>query len=256
MQYLCNEMNFYLSNLLSSIIEETSKARFSTSLEVVQRVMGVPMIAVQNIARNIGVNDNIKGSACIDENALVYFADAYARKMKAYFNRTRCAVNRLSPDEQRAFFQFCDEFKKTHVLCTKLLTWNDIDEEAIREQFIYEVKKQTTNIEVQPASIFKYIASDISVYCLEPLEHIAWEHEIKEKRAMVMRKVMRSYLYNAKISKPKSKQFGDDALRLLFVTAHYHVYISSDDDVSADINDNRKGLLIDRFINRSLQIAC
>ena len=47
MQYLWSEMNFYVSNILSSIIEETSKARFSTSLEVVQRVMGVPMIAVQ-----------------------------------------------------------------------------------------------------------------------------------------------------------------------------------------------------------------
>lgn len=106
--------------------------------------MGVPMVAVQTIARvnNLNIYSNDR-SACIDENALHgVYADAYVRKIKCYFNNCNKHIYELSNAEQLQFYQFCNQYKKAS-LPGSVCKWEDIDEESIRAHFEQEVKKKS-----------------------------------------------------------------------------------------------------------------
>lgn len=56
-----------------------------TSLDVIQKVMNVPMCALASLLRANGY-DNIDdtSSLCIDEKRLEIFAEAYVRKIRSY----------------------------------------------------------------------------------------------------------------------------------------------------------------------------
>lgn len=113
-------------------------------LAIVSEVMGVPMAAVQSIARDnkLNINSEDRG-ACIDENALHgVYADAYVRKIKCYFNNCNKHIYELSNAEQLQFYQFCNQYKKAS-LPGSVRKWEDIDEEAIRAHFEQEVKKKS-----------------------------------------------------------------------------------------------------------------
>lgn len=245
-------MKQYIEHIHSVVIEAL-KPRFQTTLDTIQRVMGVPMVAVQNIARNAGIDDDMQVGACIDENALPYFADAYVRKVKSYFNRTRAIYNQLGPDEQLAFLQFCNEFNKVELPFPEASTWNDIDVDAIREQFYHDVKIQSPKVVSLIGSILETIASkDLDIRVKSLFEQISEEQS--ERRAMIMRKVTHSYIFNAKLKKPKIISIVNDAIHLLPIIAHYHIYISSDEDHFVDACDCNNGLE-GQCIHRALQMA-
>lgn len=119
------------------------RPHFSTTLDVIQRVMGVPKAAVQAIARNAGIDDEKQVGACIDENALSYFADAYVRKVKTYFNSCTRHLNELSYAEQIQFNLFYNQFKKASS-SGSIRKWEDIDEDTLRAHFEQEVKDKTS----------------------------------------------------------------------------------------------------------------
>lgn len=72
-----------LSNIqvTKSILSEEKAGTFMTSLDVIQKVMNVPMCALASLLRANGY-DNIDdtSSLCIDEKRLEIFAEAYVRK--------------------------------------------------------------------------------------------------------------------------------------------------------------------------------
>lgn len=237
-----------------SVIEKAMKPHFSTTLDVIQRVMGVPMAAVQAIARNAGIDDEMQVGACIDENALSYFADAYVRKVKTYFIRTRAVYDQLGADEQLTFLQFCNEFNKIELPFPEASTWNDIDVDAIREQFYYDVKKLTPKEVSLFGTRFETLAID-DQNVQDKTRSIHIPEERAERRAIIMRKVTRSYLINARLRIPKIIQNVNDANHLLPIIAHYHIYISSDEDHSVDVSDYDNCLNKGAIIHRTLQMA-
>lgn len=246
-------MKRYLE-IVNSILDEALQPRFYTSLDVIQRVMGVPMAAVQAIARNAGVEDELQVGACIDENALSYFADAYIRKVKSYHKRARANFEQLGPDEQLAFCQFCTEFLKNDLPFPEASSWNDIDEDAIREQFYHDVKKLTPKVVSVFDTIFEPIASGVQIKEFKSINDVLSEQQA-ERRAMIMRKVTQSYLFNAKIKKPKKIKIDNAIRHLLPVIAHYQIYISSDEDHSVDACDCDNSQHIGSIIHRTLQMA-
>lgn len=132
-----------ISSSLTAIINNKVGPK-EYSLKVISEVMGVPMVAVQSIARDnkLNINSEDRG-ACIDENALHgVYADAYVRKIKCYFNNCNKHIYELSNAEQLQFYQFCNQYKKAS-LPGSVRKWEDIDEESIRAHFEQEVKKKS-----------------------------------------------------------------------------------------------------------------
>jgi len=103
-----------LNDTVVTSIKERRKPKFITSLAIVSEVMGVPMAAVESIARqnNIEIITKDRG-ACIDEDALCgVYADAYVRKIKCYFNNCTRHLYELNNAEQLQFYQFCTNTKR------------------------------------------------------------------------------------------------------------------------------------------------
>ena len=70
---------------------------FKTSLEVIQKVMNVPMCALTSLLRANGYNSDVDTSSfCIDEKELEIFTDAYVRKMRSYFFSSLRNISTLS----------------------------------------------------------------------------------------------------------------------------------------------------------------
>jgi len=139
-------MRQYLE-LVNRILTSESECReplFITSLAVVSEVMGVPMAAVESIARqnNIEIITKDRG-AWIDEDALRgVYADAYVRKIKCYFNNCTRHLYELNNAEQLQFYQFCNQYKKA-TLPGPVRKWEDIDEQSLRAHFEQEVKEKS-----------------------------------------------------------------------------------------------------------------
>lgn len=140
-------MNNILSNdrlleLVRVSLHETAP-RFMTSADVVMKASGLRIEAVQAIARERGVEIKDIQSKCIDENLLEDLANAHVRRLKSYFNNSRRHISELSGAEVRVFVDFCITFKK-HRLSSAADKWDDIDTNAIREQFFKKVNYSTT----------------------------------------------------------------------------------------------------------------
>ena len=116
---------------------------FETSLFIIREVLNVPLVAVQAIAKEAGLEISDVQSACIGENALQVFADAYVRKLKSYFNSMKNKKNQLGIDEILVFDEFCTNFKNPKCISNKACKWSDIDINAIQEQFFELVKEKT-----------------------------------------------------------------------------------------------------------------
>lgn len=116
---------------------------FKTSLEVIQKVMNVPMCAVMSILRSNCYNDiNDETSLFIDEERLGIFTEAYVRKMKNYFTRSLQNISSLPRKERSDYNKFVKLFKKKGVKEPKI--WkNDIDIDHLKEVFVERVKEET-----------------------------------------------------------------------------------------------------------------
>ena len=106
--------------------------------------MNVPMVAVRCIAKGAGLAVSDEQSVCIDENTLEVFADAYVRKLKAYFNSMTRGNRQVDIDECLLFENFCKEFKNEACKREKAKTWSDIDENALRNYFLGLIKEKTS----------------------------------------------------------------------------------------------------------------
>ena len=122
-----------LSNIqiTKSILSEEKAGTFMTSLDVIQKVMNVPMCALASLLRANGY-DNIDdtSSLCIDEKRLEIFAEAYVRKIRSYFISSLRNVSKLPPKELSSFKQFIELFKNKN-LQREPSKWSDIDVEHL-----------------------------------------------------------------------------------------------------------------------------
>lgn len=129
---------------LSSILFQyvVCEEEVKTTPEIVMKASGLHYEAIRAIARENGVLVKSERSRCIDENLLSLLADAHVRQLKSFFNKSNRHISELSGAEFVTFMDFCETFKKHHAN-TSSLTWNDIDVDSIREEFINEVHEST-----------------------------------------------------------------------------------------------------------------
>ena len=118
-----------------SILSEDKAGTFMTSLDVIQKVMNVPMCALTSLLRANGY-DNIDdtSSLCIDEERLEIFAEAYVRKIRSYFLGSLRNISNLTSKELSNFKQFNELFKNKD-LQREPSKWSDIDVEHLIEAF-------------------------------------------------------------------------------------------------------------------------
>lgn len=134
-------MRFTLSESISSDLFEVickQITRFTTSADAVMKASGLRIEAIRAIAREVGIEIEDIESRCIDENLLSLLADAHVRQLKSYFNRTKRHISELTGAELSMFADFCETFKKRQSN-NSALSWDNIDADAIREQFIKKV---------------------------------------------------------------------------------------------------------------------
>lgn len=126
-----------------SILSEDKADTFMTSLDVIQKVMNVPMCALTSLLRVNGY-DNIDdtSSLCIDEERLEIFAEAYVRKIRSYFLGSLRNISNLTSKELSNFKQFNELFKNKD-LQREPSKWSDIDIEHLIKAFKEKIKKET-----------------------------------------------------------------------------------------------------------------
>lgn len=226
---------------------------FRTSLEVIQRVMNVPMCALKSLLRSNGYNDSDdEAGLCIDEERLDMFSEAYARKMKSYFTRSLQNIASLPRKERSDFDRFVELFKKQGVSEPK--KWDaDIDVDRLKKAFVERVKEET---EKQYNSKGAFIAGVFEllkrVCCIEgntktEKKHIdtskdirdllpkkvdldSFKEGIQERRLKeeqeVLGSIVNSEYYIAKHIEDKPVWCGFDLIRRFISTARYYIYSS------------------------------
>lgn len=237
---------------------------FKTSLEVIQRVMNVPMCALKSLLRSNGYNDSdVQTGLCIDEERLDMFSEAYARKMKSYFTRSLQNIASLPRKERSDFDRFLKLFKKQGVSEPK--KWDtDIDVDRLKKAFVERVKEET---EKQYNSKGSFIAGVFEllkrVCCIKGNTKIGEKHidisevvrnllpkevdldsfkeGIQERRLEeeqeVLESIVNSEYYIAKHIEDKPVWCGFELIRRFISTARYYIYSTGDDEDShsADI---------------------
>lgn len=227
-------MNFTITNIFCGSAGLGAlfgfSTRFMTSLEVIRKVMNVPMEAVVSIARDAGLDVMDCHSECIEENSLGPFADAYVRKMKYYFTNSLREISQLDYDEFRTFHDFCKTFKKSNVKTAGAVTWDDIDQDAIREQFYAELKKNTREKKHDGLFASHKLFSDslwrtIDYHsCTNDLEQ--FEIEQQAYKVKVLESVVNSRLYHTRKKAKSQKQtssYAHNIIRIMLLSARYHL---------------------------------
>lgn len=217
--------------LTESILNEPV---YITKMEVIREIMGVPAVAIQSLANSAGVEPDEKGRLRLNESNLSYFADAYVRKMKSYFHRAKREMNQLGPDEILTFNQFCTTFKNPDSLSTRNLSWEDIDVNAIRKQFIKQVKAKSS----QRKSVLDLFSGEVSFYVEKStvknlnvqLVREQTEPSVESEQVRVLKKVTLSRLYSRSYKKIRARKRAIVRPTKVFVAAHYRIYSASDDE--------------------------
>ena len=209
----------------SIILEREMK--FRTSLSVIQKVMNVPICALESILRENGFDDMETSSNCIDEKMLDLFAEAYIRKIKNYFIRSIRHLNELSAEERVNLDQFITLFKKKELCQVNQTSWCHIDIEALRESFINEVKRLTPKRKTFFESLFGGIGiiekKDSEIKIIN-LNEVLSEQTTK---ARLLHEISLSRLYSRRLSTKSFNKYKNDGLKRFFKPARYHI-ISSD----------------------------
>ena len=228
-----------LSNIqvTKSILSEEKAGTFMTSLDVIQKVMNVPMCALASLLRANGY-DNIDdtSSLCIDEKRLEIFAEAYVRKIRSYFISSLRNVSKLPPKELSSFKQFIELFKNKN-LQREPSKWSDIDVEHLIEVFKEKVKNET------PSKLSAYITrlTDLAFhplgFAIRPTYEVYSANEKFRLENQVLDAVIQSYYYIAKSTYVKQGWHINFLIRNIYVAARYHIFSSDSDD---DFNSKKK----------------
>ncbi len=212
-------------SFLGKILEREMK--FTTSLNVIQEVMNVPMCALESILRANGYEDMETSSNCIDEKMLDMFAEAYLRKIKNYYLRSVRHLKELSAEENVNFDQFVKLFKKKELCQVNHPSWCHIDIEAIKKSFINEVKRLTPKRKTISEFLFGGIGNieikDSEIKIIN-LNEVLSEQTTK---ASLLHRISRSRLYSRRLSTKSFNKYNNDGLKRFFKPARYHI-ISSD----------------------------
>lgn len=232
-----------LSNIqvTKSILSEEKAGTFMTSLDVIQKVMNVPMCALASLLRANGY-DNIDdtSSLCIDEKRLEIFAEAYVRKIRSYFIGSLRNISKLSPKELSSFKQFIELFKNKD-LQKEPSKWSDIDVEHLIEAFKEKVRQETPS---KPSEFISYLSDLFGKIIVEKLRiapsfseiSIRSTYEIDSvndnfrRESQVLDVVIQSYYYIVKSTYVKQKWHINFHIRNIYIAARYHIFSSDSDD--------------------------
>lgn len=209
------------------------KSEFTTSADVVMEASGLRLEAIRVIAREQGVEIEAPACRCIDENLLAAFADAHVRKMRAYFNNAHRHISELDGDELTTFVDFCKTFKKRQITHSTAESWNDIDTDAIREQFIQKVHQLTRSsflhFRVDATKLFDQMDESISL----ELRHLDTREFLQ--RDSVIKRVLCSHLhYERPQKKPSNSLDYRLIVRRVTLSARYHIFTSEEDNHPQD----------------------
>lgn len=199
-------------------------------------IMGVPQIAIKAIARQNGVEiiEDSRGK-WIDVDLLSGFADAYENKLKCYFKTCRHSYDKLSFEEERIFLEFSNNFKKQDLKSDHANGWDEIDTDAIREHFWFNVRKNTTSKGSSLSRLFsleierKLCSVAFSTIIIKDIEELNNVNEHWDKQETNLQEVTQSAVYQCKLpeSKPVKKSQTCYVLRQYYIAAHYHIHVSS-----------------------------
>lgn len=223
-------MRFTLSDsMFSELFEVIDRQymRFTTSADVVMKVSGLRIEAIRVIAREVGIEIEDAESRCIDENLLSLLANAHVRQLKSYFNKTIRHISELTGAELSMFIKFCETFKKRQSN-NSALSWDNIDADAIREQFIHKVHSLTPSREL-PSLFSGCMPLEITTesLSLEPFDLDTLQIE-RQKDFVISRLLNNRWLYVR--CKEQHVVRDDRRIQVRRVTLSSRYYIFSDDD--------------------------
>lgn len=242
MTYICRQMETTPKiQIIKSVLSEEKAGTFMTSLDVIQKVMNVPMCALATLLRANGY-DNIDdtSSLCIDEKRLEIFAKAYVRKIRSYFISSLRNVSKLTPKELNNFKQFIELFKNQK-LQREPSKWSDIDVNHLIEVFKEKVKKETPS----KLSSFTSMLEDLfgsriaertrytTLFSYLPNEPSYEVYSINDKfqrENHVLDAVTQSYYYIAKSTYVKQEWHINFLVRNIYIAARYHIFSTDSDD--------------------------
>lgn len=210
-----------------------------TSLEAIQKVMNVPMEAIASIGRTAGMEILDTSSECIDENSLAPFAEAYVRKMKCYFNNSLRSKDQLGPEELSTFIKFTHLFKKPTAKTACAESWKDIDQDALRDQFYAEIRKNTPKRETFFDALLESVYNALSAHSF--VTRRAELHEsitLQDEKSDLHQCIVNSRCYLQKQPKRKECKAKSDVTRTILLSARYHV--NADDGKE----DHNQGVLL------------
>lgn len=223
-------MRYNLSDsMFSELFEVIDKQikRFTTSADVVMKASGLRIEAIRAIAREQGIEVEDTESRCIDENLLSLLADAHVRQLKSYFNKTKLHILELTGAELSMFVDFCETFKKRQTN-NSALSWDNIDADAIREQFIKKVHTLTPNRECpflfSDCILLEIITESPS---LEPLDLDALPLE-RQKDNVISRLQNNRWLYIRCKEQHVIPSDSRSLVRRVTLSSRYHIF--SDDE--------------------------
>ena len=229
-------MIFTLSDsMLSDLFEISDRQinRFTTSADVVMKASGLRIEAIRAIAREVGVEIENAESRCIDENLLSLLADAHVRQLKSYFNKNKRHISELTGEELLMFKDFCETFKKRQSK-NSALSWDNIDADAIREQFIKKVHSLTPSQE-WPSLFFGRETVEIFADspCLEQIDIDTLLHECQQD-LVISRLLNNHWLYMRCSELHVTHNDRRKQVRRVTLSSRYYIFSDDDDELLYD----------------------
>lgn len=245
---LCKMKDLILNiEVTRSVLSEdrTENSTFMTSLDIIQKVMNVPMCALTSLLRSNGYDSiDDTSSFCIDEKKLEIFALAYERKIRSYFLSSLRNISELNQKELSSFEKFIELFKNKD-LKEKPSKWSDIDTGHLRKAFIKKVRNKTPlRLGYDVTNLYSIILDKLepirkSYITLERLLlQVASSKTINEgyydndfiREDTVLDDVAHSYYYVAKQTYVKQEWHICSEIKNIYKAARYHIFSSGSDD--------------------------
>lgn len=231
----------HLLDSLEAII--TVRKSSMTSLNIIGKVMNLPMSALECIWRKSGEQDVDPSSLCIDEKSLELFAEAYIRKMKNYFERSAKDIEVLSSEERNNLIEFYNHFKiKEEYTLTSKSSWGSIDISKLHDAFLNEVWVKTEEHRFDSFSEIRGLSQKIikelcgsSVYTREINNQVATTGNLLYRISHSKRYL--SPQTNIKGRNKKQHCIENHRLRKILKSARFFIFVA-DKDSDSDIIDN------------------
>ncbi len=113
---------------------------FKTSVDVLKKVLDVPVSVIHNELSKQNVIIEYNSSICIDEKMLEPFIKRFCKRTKRYFESSLADIENLTKKEYDELVQFGTAFSKSGSFVT---SWRAIDKQALRESLLREIENQT-----------------------------------------------------------------------------------------------------------------